>query len=454
MGLAMADSWNDNRTIIVGLGLSGLSCARHLHRRNQSFAVVDSRVSPPGLAELRHEMPDVPVILGHFPETLLGQAERLLLSPGVDPRHPAIRRALAAGAKPSGDIDIFSRQAQAPIIAVTGSNAKSTVVTLVGEMAKAAGSNCAVAGNIGKPVLELLEEAPRDLYVLELSSFQLETTERLGAAVATVLNMSPDHMDRYDSMQSYHNAKHRIFRACGHAVVNRDDLLSRPLLAADVPQSSFGLSMPDIGQFGVNERGGELYLAHGKELLLPASRMRMVGLHNVANALAALALGQAMGLDLAKMVPVLEHFGGLPHRCQWLADKQGVAYYNDSKGTNVGATIAAVKGLASRISGKLVLIAGGVGKGQDFSALRDPVMAHCRALVTLGEDGPRIAALLQGPLDIHAAASMEEAVSLASGLAQPGDAVLLSPACASFDMFRDYVHRGESFAACVGEVLA
>jgi UDP-N-acetylmuramoylalanine--D-glutamate ligase len=443
------------RKVIVGLGMSGLSCARYLHHRQEAFMVVDSRESPPCLDQLRREMPNVPVILGEIPESILLEAEELLLSPGVDPRQQAIRSALSKGVRASGDIDIFSHQCHAPIIAVTGSNAKSTVVTLVGELLQAAGCDCAVAGNIGKPVLELLEEPKKQFYVLELSSFQLETTQNLQAHVATVLNMSPDHMDRYDSMQAYHSAKHRVFRGCRQVVVNREDSLSRPLLPAKIRQTTFGLDTPDIGQFGTMYVNGECYLAKGKQTLLPASKLKMLGMHNVINALAALALVDSVGIDVENpnLLSVLESFGGLKHRCQWLGQKNGVGYYNDSKGTNVGATIAAINGLAAMTSGRILLIAGGIGKGQDFSGLREPIIKNCRALITMGQDGSKISNLIKEDIAVFAAASMQEAVELASALSQSGDAVLLSPACASFDMFADYVERGDVFAACVKEVL-
>ncbi|MDT8397174.1 MAG: UDP-N-acetylmuramoyl-L-alanine--D-glutamate ligase [Pseudomonadales bacterium] len=435
--------------VIVGLGLTGLSCARYLASKQENFMVVDSRKNPPGLAGLLMELPATKLELGEFSEETLNQASELIVSPGVDLRTPALHQAVEKGIPITGDIDIFSKAIQARIIAITGSNAKSTVVTLLGEMAAESGVDVMVAGNIGTPVLDLLKEKKRELYVLELSSFQLETTTNLGAEVATVLNMCADHMDRYDSMEAYHQAKHKIFSGCKKAVVNRDDPLSRPVLPGNIPTSSFGLSLPEPGHFGVKKQEGIDCLAYGTTVLMPATELKIIGMHNVSNALAALALGHAAGLDMDSMLAVLRKFPGLPHRCQWVAERNAIAYYNDSKGTNVGATIAAIRGLGQKTGGKLVLIAGGVGKGAEFNELKKPIAEYCRLTILIGEDGPRIERALGAENRTVYASSMQEAVAMASALAISGDAVLLSPACASFDMFDNYQHRGEVFASAV-----
>lgn len=436
-----------NTHVVVGLGKTGLSCARHLRRQNIPFVAVDTRAEPPGIAEFRREFPEVRTECGDLRSETLASAHTLVMSPGVDLRTPAISRAIARGVNITGDIDMFAKAVSAPLVAITGSNAKSTVVTLVGEMAKEAGLRTAVAGNIGTPVLDLLGEEPYEIYVLELSSFQLETTFNLNAAVATVLNMSPDHMDRYDSMQAYHRAKHRIFQGCRHVVVNRDDALTRPLLPATVKVSSFGLGPEDSRDFGVIEQSGKQYLAHDRQALLAVSELKIAGRHNIGNALAALALGHAVGLGWEPMLAALRKFPGLPHRCQWVATVGGVPWYNDSKGTNVGASVAAITGLGA--NGKVVLLAGGVGKGQKFSELAPVMKRFGKLAILFGEDAEKIAQVLGGVVPVQQAASLQDAVDKAHAQAGSGDLVLLSPACASFDMFNNYEHRGQMFMDAV-----
>lgn len=440
---------SDQFRIVVGLGATGLSCARHLARQGAPFAVVDSRENPPGLDALREVCPDVEVRCGELDAGFLSTAHELILSPGVAKAHPAIQAAFASGTALSGDIDLFCREVNAPIIAITGANAKSTVTSLVGDMAEQAGINVGVGGNLGLPVLDLLAEGERDLYVLELSSFQLETTNDLRAAVATVLNITPDHMDRYEDLNDYRMAKHRVYRGCEHAVFNRQDPLTAPLLPMGVPSSSFGTDKADLKHFGVLDKEGERYLARGIEPLIPVSAMKLRGEHNVANALACLALGEAVGLPMAAMLAALKQFAGLEHRCQWIRELNGVAWFNDSKGTNVGATVAALEGLGPTLAegNRIVLIAGGVGKGADFGPLSAPVKAYSRAVVLIGRDAQSIGKVLD--VETAMAGDMAEAVQRCAELAQPGDIVLLSPACASFDMFNSFGHRGEVFTAAV-----
>jgi UDP-N-acetylmuramoylalanine--D-glutamate ligase len=351
--------------------------------------------------------------------------------------------------KLSGDIELFARNAKAPIIAISGSNAKSTVTTLVGEMAAAAGKRVAVGGNLGTPALDLLSDDV-ELYVMELSSFQLETTDQLNAEVATVLNVSEDHMDRYSGLPAYHLAKHRIFRGARQVVVNRQDALSRPLLAEGQPCWTFGLNAPDFKAFGLREENGEKYLAFEFQNLMPVRELKIRGAHNQSNALAALALGHAVGLPFDAMLSSLRTFAGLAHRCQWLRERSGVNWYDDSKATNVGAALAAIEGLGADIDGKLVLVAGGDGKGADFSALRAPVAAHCRAVVLLGRDAELLAQALGDEVPLIRVKTLDEAVQRSAELAQSGDAVLLSPACASLDMFKNFEERGRLFAQAVG----
>lgn len=450
----MALIQRDGLRVVVGLGKTGLSCVRFLRGRGYPVAVNDTRETPPGLADLRAEFPELEVSLGKLDAELLLRAQEVVVSPGISIKEPALQAVRQAGIPLTGDIDIFCREVQAPIVAITGSNAKSTVTTLVGLMAANAGVDVGVGGNLGTPVLDMLRlQGEQALYVLELSSFQLETTHALQAAVAVVLNISEDHMDRYASMQDYHQAKHRIFRNCRQVVINRDDALTVPLLDSRVPCSSFGLSAPDLKQFGVLLCDGEKMLARGHEALLPVAAMKIRGEHNVANALAALALGEAVGLPMAVMLDTLRTFPGLPHRCELVAEQNGVAWYNDSKGTNVGSTLAAIKGLGAAINGRLILIAGGVGKGQDFSPLSQPLQQHARSLILIGEDGPAIAAAVAASVPRQFATSLQDALQQAQALAVSGDAVLLSPACASFDMFKNYEDRGQQFVAAVNALL-
>lgn len=439
---------SDQFRIVVGLGKSGMSVVRHLARRGLPFAVADTRANPPELATLQAQYPEIEVRCGELDVEFLCRASELLVSPGLAVSTSALQAAAARGVKLSGDIDLFAREARAPIVAITGSNAKSTVTTLVGEMAQAAGRKVAVGGNLGTPALDLLGDDV-ELYVLELSSFQLETTAQLNAEVATCLNVSEDHMDRYDGLPAYHQAKHRIFRGARQVVINRDDRLSRPLVGEDVPLWSFGLGKPDFKGFGLIEESGEKQLAFQFDALMPVSQMKMRGAHNQSNALAALALSHAVGLPFSAMLQTLRTFGGLPHRCQWVDERAGVSYYDDSKATNVGAALAAIGGLGADIDGKLVLIAGGDGKGADFAALREPIARHCREVILLGRDAGRLATALQGAVALRQVQSLEEAVQQAAECALPGDAVLLSPACASLDMFKNFEERGRLFAAAV-----
>ncbi|MCW8196530.1 UDP-N-acetylmuramoyl-L-alanine--D-glutamate ligase [Proteobacteria bacterium 005FR1] len=440
---------------VVGMGATGVSVARFLKREKQRFIMLDTRQTPPNLERFIQEFPGVPFELGALSEATLRAASKIVLSPGIALREPAIQAAGQAGVPVLGDIQLFAEKATAPIIAITGSNGKSTVTTLVGEMLKAAGRKVAVGGNLGTPALDLLaDDNGVECFVLELSSFQLETTGKLNAEVATILNLSADHMDRYAGMADYHLAKQRVFFGAKKMVVNRDDPLTRPPMRADAQVISFGLDRPDLKQFGLLEEGGELYLAQGLSKLTAARELKIAGKHNLANALAALAIGHFFGLQLDVMLDALRSFAGLPHRCEWVAESNGVVFINDSKGTNVGATLAAVQGL-SRLPAKIVLIAGGEGKGADFAQLGSALAENVRALVSIGTDGEKIAAVArERDVDVIAADGMKDAVEKARDLAQRGDVVLLSPACASFDMFKNYMDRGDHFCRAVREVLA
>ncbi|MFP8967130.1 UDP-N-acetylmuramoyl-L-alanine--D-glutamate ligase [Pokkaliibacter sp. CJK22405] len=445
---------SDHLTIVVGLGKTGLSCVRFLRERHRQVVVVDTREVPPGKDELSARYPEVPLYCGALDPDLLATATELVVSPGLSVKTPAIQAASVKGVRVIGDIELFCREAKAPIVAITGSNAKSTVTTLVGKMAEAAGLRVAVGGNIGTPALELpLEEV--DLYVLELSSFQLETTHSLKAEVATVLNISPDHMDRYDDMAAYHQAKHRIFRGARQVVINKDDPLSSPLISDGVKRSYFTLGRADLNTYSVQaDEQGRRWLQQANTSIMPADELRIQGAHNVANALSAMALGAAVNLPVEAMCQALREFGGLPHRCQWVREHNGVRYFNDSKGTNVGSTLAALEGFGSTLGdGQVILLAGGDGKGASFTDLKKPIERYVRALVLIGRDAQRLAEEAAGATQVIFAEDMAVAVKAAATSAKPGDIVLLSPACASLDMYRNYEHRGEVFAECVGRLV-
>jgi UDP-N-acetylmuramoylalanine--D-glutamate ligase len=447
-------TFEDKRVLVLGLGDTGLSALRWLRGQGALVSVADTREAPGNATAVQAEMPEVNVRLGAFDSGVFADAEIIVASPGVATNgpmaEPQIQDAVRRGIPVIGDVEIFAqyRPAGAKVIAVTGANGKSTVTTLVGEMCKAAGLHTVVAGNIGLPVLDTLATtAEPDIYILELSSFQLETTSSLQADAATVINISEDHMDRYSGMAEYAAAKARIFIHADVQVLNRQDALSMGMAKPQCRPVTFGTDIaPAPEDFGLLHEGADVWLMHGDTRLLKTSDMHIAGLHNASNALAALALCHAVGLDLAPLLDALRSYKGLPHRVEWVAEINGVAFYDDSKGTNVGATVAALEGLPQ----KVVLIAGGDGKGQDFSPLTAAVTGNARAVVLIGRDAPQICAVLKGSdIPLITAPTLESAVKLAFEAAHPGDAVLLSPACASFDMFRNYVHRAEVFVSAV-----
>ncbi len=453
--LPCADIFSGQRVLVVGLGETGLSCVRFLHARGVELAVTDSRLAPPGLKTLREEFPDVGVFVGGFDPQAIARADVLLLSPGVSLKTPEIANALQLAKKVIGDIEVFARCVDKPVVAITGSNGKSTVTALVGEMARIARLQVFVGGNIGIPALQLVEHNEEaQLYVLELSSFQLETTISLNAAASVILNVSEDHMDRYVSLAEYAKAKARIYQGSGTIVINQDDAYVESLARELGDQRKilrFSLSEPaDDNCFGVVKKGNQAFLARGTQALLSINEIRIKGQHNVANSLAALALGSAVGLSMPAMLETLRVFPGLPHRTQWVAEHNGVQWFNDSKATNVGAALAAISGLQANT---LFVILGGQGKGQDFSPLSEALAArHAHALL-LGEDADRIAQALGNDVQQTRVSDMAEAVHTAYRLSHAGDVVLLSPACASFDMFKGYAHRGEVFMQLVKEAL-
>ena len=436
-------------SVVVGLGKTGVSCLRYLAKHGVPASATDSRAAPPGLAELGNLAETLDLRLGGFDLSLLDGASELLLSPGVPLTEHIAMAARARGIEVLGDVELFARHVRAPVIGITGTNGKSTVTSLVASMANAAGRRALAGGNLGVPVLDLLDQPLPDLYVLELSSFQLETTRSLDLLAGVVLNVTADHLDRYASVDEYARAKERIFARAATMVLNADDpLVSRMqwgTAASRMPRTLTFSIRHDDADFTLRHFGGRTLLCRRGDAMLDTAAMKISGMHNAANALAALALGDAAGLPVQAMVDALEAFPGLPHRSAWVADIAGVRYVDDSKGTNVGATLAAVDGLP----GPLVLIAGGQGKGQDFEPLARAFKHKVRHAILIGVDAPALERVLAGVCGTERAASMEAAVAAAARAAQPRDTVLLSPACASLDMFRDYGHRGDLFAAAV-----
>lgn len=439
--------------LVVGFGKTGHSIAAYLQRRNMPFAVYDTRTQVEGLAAFQQDFSDTPFFSGALPEPIEKQIDVIIASPGVSQDDPVIVRAKARHIPVIGDIECLAQAITAPVVAITGTNGKSTVVSLVGEMFKTAGFKTAVAGNIGMPVLSQLDDGHAyDCWVLELSSFQLDLTDTLKPIASTILNISPDHLDRHHTMASYIEAKQRIYHQADTLIYNRDDRLTFPAHPGHGQFVSFGLSEPQNGEWGIIQTEHEVFLAYGDEPFLPIEALTLKGRHNWLNALAAAALAYHSGVDMVSIQHVLSTFQGLPHRCQWVRTLKGVHFINDSKGTNVGAAQSAIDGVGAGGTVKIVLIAGGVGKGADFSLLKQSVRAHVRALVLIGQDAPLIEAALKDDAPIIRADSMADAVLKAQAHAAQGDVVLLSPACASFDMFHDYNHRGDVFTQLVQDL--
>ncbi|MDX8385695.1 MAG: UDP-N-acetylmuramoyl-L-alanine--D-glutamate ligase [Gallionella sp.] len=441
--------------LILGLGETGLSMLRHLKSKEVRLSAADTRANPSGLVEAMQYVNESRIACGPLKDELFVGIDLIAISPGVPLRDPVIARAVSSGIPVVGDIELFAwtlpEQGRPRVLAITGSNGKTTVTSMVEHLCKAAGKSAVAAGNISPAVLDVVKENEQpDIWALELSSFQLESTSTLHADAATVLNVCEDHMDRYDSMDEYAKFKARIFGGAKVQVLNRDDARSLAMSHQECTKVTFGLSAPDNEQdFGLLQQEGSNWLAQGMHALLKVEELKVNGLHNAANALAALALCRAIDLPMDALLDGLRSYEGLPHRVSLVAEINDVLYYDDSKGTNVGATVAALEGLGR----KAVLIAGGEGKGQDFSPLKSAVQRSARGVVLIGRDAHLIEAALQDcGVPVVYGADMVDAVSKAAELAQPGDAVLLSPACASFDMFRDYKHRAEAFIGAVRDL--
>ncbi|MEW6512948.1 MAG: UDP-N-acetylmuramoyl-L-alanine--D-glutamate ligase [Pseudomonadota bacterium] len=446
--------------LILGLGESGLAAARWCDRQGARLCVADTRANPPGLDELKCHLASADFRTGEFDKSLLDGIDLLVLSPGLSPGILVVIHARAQGIPVVGEIELFAwalrdLKQHVPVLAITGTNGKTTTTTLTGHLIASLGKSVGVAGNISPAALTALmdyqdQRVLPQAWVLELSSFQLETTETLNATAATVLNISDDHLDRYIDLNDYALTKTRIFHGEGVQILNRDDARVKRMAIPGRKLISFGTDAPaDANDFGLRQNRGETWLVQGSRFLMPVSELPIAGLHNAANALAALALCSAIGIDAVSLLPALRSFKGLAHRVEKVTTIAGVTYYDDSKGTNVGATVAALEGLGG-VGTKSVVILGGDGKGQDFSPLKVAVAAHARAVVLIGRDGPTIGKAIDGcNVPVLNATDMDDAVHQCAALAQSGDAVLLSPACASYDMFRNYGHRADAFRAAV-----
>lgn len=438
-------------TVVVGLGKTGFACARYLSAQGIPYAVTDDRNEPPMLNDMQATFPDVLLCLGGFDASLLMNADRLLLSPGVSLQEDVIVRAIESGVEVYGDIELFCQNTTVPVIAITGTNGKSTVTTLVAEMLRAADLNVVEGGNLGTPALDLLSNNTPDVYVLELSSFQLETVTSLNAIASVVLNIAPDHEDRYEDLAEYARAKERIYDGSGTLIINLDDAAVASMAKEQRTCVGFTLSDPLSEDYGVRVYGDVRWIVRGKNKLIPVHALHMKGEHNIANAMAAMALVETLNCPLSAMLSVLRSFSSLEHRCQWVAEHAHVKWVNDSKSTNVAASCAAIQGLAK--DENMVLIAGGDGKGADFSELEEVAAGRLKAAIVLGQDGDKIEQVLVNVVPVHVVDNMEMAVWAAVKIAKDGDIVLLSPACASFDMFENYQARGNAFVAAVRKTL-
>ena len=438
--------WPAGHVLVVGLGKTGLSCVRHLAGSCRTIVAVDSREHPPCRADVESEFPEVEIRCGGFDTRTFDNAAEIVVSPGVSVREPALRAAAARGVPIIGDIELFARAVDGPVVAITGSNGKSTVTSLLSAMAQRDGVRAGGGGNLGPPALSLLDRG-YELYVLELSSFQLETTSELRPVAATVLNISADHMDRYESFDAYVAAKNRALGGDTVVVTNLDDPLAARLGGNRCERVAFSTRVRRDAQWYVEGCGREATIMRRGESVMPVDAVPLPGMHNVANVLAAFALGDAIGLDIGAMASTVEAYIGLPHRCEPVATRGGVRWINDSKGTNVGATVAAIEGIGAQ--GPVVLIAGGLAKGADFSLLQAPAGRHVRRAVLIGRDSGSLGKALSQCTAVRHARDLATAVDIASATAREGDTVLFSPACASFDMFADFEARGDAFRRLV-----
>jgi UDP-N-acetylmuramoylalanine--D-glutamate ligase len=443
-------SGGQGQALVIGMGQTGASCIPYLLSRGYSVTALDSRLNPPYSKKIQSDYPQVKTVHGVFDKAVINKADMIVVSPGVSLKEPAIADAISQGKDIVGDIELFAREVKVPVVAITGSNGKSTVTTLVGLICQANKMNVEIAGNIGVPVLSLLNKKDIDIFVLELSSFQLETTKSLNALASTVLNISPDHMDRYENEEEYINAKARIFQGDGVMVLNHDDANVRAMAVKDRKVFWYGLGEPESHMmFGIITYMGERWVSRGQNRLFPVSEIALVGEHNLVNVLAALVIATVAGVPTEIARDVVKEFKGLPHRTEVVAECNDVIWINDSKGTNVGSTTAALSGVRRPV----ILIAGGEGKGADFSPLAIAIKKYAKAVILLGRDAELIAQTISEEVPVYMVEDIQQAVKKSASISVAGDAVLLSPACASFDMYKNYEQRGDIFRECVHKLL-
>jgi len=445
----MVSTESCKKIAVAGLGKTGISAVRYLMAQGMDVLAVDTRLAPPGFDQFIIDYPELRYRLGPWAQDVFDQMGQVIVSPGLSLTDPALQQAAAKGVELIGDIELFARQVKAPVLAITGSNGKSTVTRLLEAMLRTSNKQVYAGANLGEPALDLLQKAIPDYYLLELSSFQLETLSSLRPEAAVILNITPDHMDRYQNISEYAQAKQRIYQHARKMIVNRDDALASVVCHENNEVIGFTLQVPQDNDFGVLTVEQNEYLAFGNKPLLAVNEFTLFGKHNMANALAALAMGYAIGLPMPAMLMALRGFVTLPHRMQVVQKQQGVLWINDSKATNVGATMAAINGLP----GPLVLIAGGEAKGADFSLLADAMTEKVKAVLLFGKDAGFIEKAIENRVAVHHCYSLMQCVKQAHQMAVSGDTVLLAPACASFDMFTDYQARGDAFITAVNQVV-
>src|SRR3989338_1063871 len=439
----------NNIHLVVGLGATGFSCVRYLMSKNIPVVVVDSRDHPPQLSDCKKAFPTIKIVLGKFQEDLFLQASAVVVSPGVSLEAPCIKKCIDNKIPVMGDVEIFARDATVPIVAITGSNGKSTLTVLMGELIKNAGKKAIVCGNIGLPVLDALMQPVPDFYVVELSSFQLDTTHSLTATVAVVINVSPDHMDRYATVDDYRQSKQKIYLNCEHAVVNADEPeIWNSLQFKNLPLE-FTLQKPHQNQWGLCDG----FLVRGDKKVISVTDLLLQQRHNNQNFLAALAMGSILKLPMEKMLEVLRSFSGLEHRCQLVKKINEVAWYNDSKATNVGAAIAAIESMGQSLCGNLILLAGGDSKGVSLTPLQNPIRQYVSHVFLYGKDADLLENALHGCAVVTRVTCLREAVTEAQKIAKRGDVVLLAPACASLDQYENYAERGRDFVNAVERLI-
>lgn len=437
----------NNLHLVIGLGATGFSCVQYLVSKNIPVIVVDTRENPPKLAECKKQFPHIKIYLGKFQEKIFERANVIVASPGVSLEEPCIKKCIEKNISVIGDVEIFARDAKAKIVAITGSNGKTTLTTLMGALIKNAGYKTIICGNIGLPILEALRQPIPDYYVVELSSFQLDTTYSLKAKVAVVINVSADHMDRYKTFGDYLHSKQRIYRNCEYAVVNADEpAIWKKLIFKNAP-IAFTLKKPKKNEWGITDND----LMFGDKKIIAINELILQERHNNQNFLAALAMGSALPLPIKNMLETLKHFSGLQHRCQLVKKINDVAYYNDSKATNVGAAIAAIDSMSQHIVGRIILLAGGDSKGVDLTPLQNPVKKSVAHVILFGKDADLLQNTLETYTKISRVNNLREAIATAKKIAQSGDIVLLSPACSSLDQYENYAARGNEFIEMVNK---